>query len=229
MRELSFSQIKVQVIELVDEDPSLTKASFELVIHLIIRHLFKGDGAWAITDDELSKAMAWSVEKTSRAARGIGYSRLFDVQRGRRNRATSYSLSYEGWELALERRKQHAKIADLRPKATREKLDLNPRKIVGTTPEKSELYTSTNSKTRATSCSGLKRDVFIGFGWYEKQWNAALATAGFPDLGKLIGTAVHEGERGFWVPAKWPAPDGSSEHQRQIQAIVEHSQQARRA
>lgn len=109
MREFSFSQIKIQVIELIDEDAVISKASFELVIHLVLLHLFKGDGAWAITDDELADAMGWTVEKTSRAVKGISGSHLFEVQRGRRNRATKYHLSAVGWDLANARRRQHAK------------------------------------------------------------------------------------------------------------------------
>lgn len=229
MREFSFSQIKIQLIELADEDSALTKASFELAIHLILRHLFKGDGSWGITDEELSKVMNWSVEKTSRAARGISCSYLFDVHRGRRNRATTYSLTALGWELALERRKQHAKIADLRPKRTQEKNGLNPRKSTGTTPEKPDLYTSTRSKTPAPKYVGGSCEVFIGFGWFEKQWNAALEKAGLPKLDQLSGPANHRGKRGYWVPAKWPAPEGTEDHQLQIEAIVQLSQQHRRA
>lgn len=229
MREFSFSQIKIQLIELADEDAALSKASFELAIHLILRHLFKGDGAWAITDDELSKVMKWSVEKTSRAAKGISGSYLFDVRRGRRNRATTYSLSAVGWELALERRKQHAKIADLRPKRTQEIYSPNPRKITGTTHEKSAPYTSTRLETLEPTIVQGCCEVFIGFGWFETQWNAALEKAGFPKLDQLSGSTIHQGERGYWVPAKWPAPVGTEAYQLQIEAIVQLSQQYRRA
>lgn len=79
MRSFKFSQVRLQVIELIDECPALTKAPLELALRLVVKHLDRTDATEAITDEQLGESLSWKPEKVSRAVKALAASGLAAV------------------------------------------------------------------------------------------------------------------------------------------------------
>jgi DNA-binding MarR family transcriptional regulator len=221
MREFSYSQIKIQLIELIEEDRCITKAAFELAIHLVMQHLYRANGNWALTDAQLAECMGWKSEKVSRAVKVLATSDLFEVSRGRWNRATEYAISELGWQRASERRLEHEKIHDLREVRTHVKSSRNTRKVLSKTPEKSGAYNRSKTKYPGAAESSVDDLVFVpsGGSCFEKQWNAMLAKAGRKQLSDMLEEVRVEGRIGFWLPALWPEHLESPEWAAQLNVL----------
>lgn len=81
MRSFKFSQVRLQVIELIDECPALTKAPLELALRLVVKHLDRTDATEAITDEQLGESLSWKPEKVSRAVKALA---AWQAKRSRR-------------------------------------------------------------------------------------------------------------------------------------------------
>ena len=218
MRSFKFSQVKLQVIELIDECPALNKAPLELALRLVVKHLDRTDATEAITDEQLGESLSWKPEKVSRAVKSLAASGLFSVRRGRWLRATEYSLTEATWQEAIARRKQVDKITDMRARTTPEKSNSYSGKFQSNSPEKSGA--SFRTETREDAFSGKEADwFFVKYGDYALVlWREATEKDGLPPLERLSPETLLDGTKGHWLPGRWPSPRSTTawEHQRSV-------------
>lgn len=223
MRPFTFPMIRLQVVDMIDDDPKIIKAVCELSLHLTMKHLHLGNGFCAITDEKLAERLGWTLDKVSRTVRVLTSSGLFDVTRGRWLRATEYKLSDTAWAEATARRNAAHKITNLIEHHTPEKSLSYSGKIQPLTSEKSPpLKKYKHERTDAKWDSAVFNPVHVPLNSFSvKQWNECLKDNRCPELSRMFATTVVGGIKGYWVPQEYPSTGDSENRAAQIKILRE--------
>lgn len=204
MQAFTFSQMKIQILEIIESEPGLKDAPMSLACHLVLTRCAGSLGLAAVTDSQIAAAKNCSTDKISRAVKMLAESGLFEIKRGRWNVMTEYRVSERVWNEATRRRNRPRNVADLPLKYTQQIRDQDPAKLQTKTPQNCPAFKSKDIKKEPTPELIASTFVLKDVAFALKQWNEFLSKCGVDALDVALPLEKFEGRSGYWLPGPWP-------------------------
>lgn len=133
-QENNYNYHKLQAIELLNINPCLKGSDHQVAIAILTR-VIKSDWEGFVTDAELADYLHISERTVSRSVKALASSKIFNVRRGKINRATEYKIA-TGFEKRIRDHKEKPDKAVIELGGlTRQNRSSNPSNLSGTTPQ----------------------------------------------------------------------------------------------
>jgi hypothetical protein len=235
---LPFCQVKLQYLLDLVLDQSLDDNAFRVAAYLALTHADHDTGECHPSFETIGAALGRHAKSVKRALNKPEMARHLTVVRGtNRGNASRYRPTEDALRRATRRRREGDKIVPLSrakggqscpPEGThlsdkggqerppnREK-ELKSR-TAAAAPDLPEEGQSGTALARRASPLPL---IFVPQGiCFARDWNDRLAQEGLATLDRSLPLAVNGPHRGFWVPARSPAPRGSPEWREQVRQL----------
>lgn len=196
----TFSQIKIQILEIIDATDGLKDASRALAAHLVLARCRGSMGLAVVKDSEIAEFRNCSTDTVSRAVQQLARSGLFEIQRGRWNKATEYRVSDRLWLEAVQRRQRPRNVADLPFKHTRQNCGATTAELRTKTPQFSQPLKNKEEKDALVETTFIPKDARFAI----SQWSEFFSRSGLGAFENALPTEIRLQAPGYLLPGRWP-------------------------
>lgn len=235
---LPFCQVKLQYLLDLVLDQALDDNAFRVAAYLALTHADHDTGECHPSFETIGAALGRHAKSVKRALNKPEMTRHLTVVRGtNRGNASRYRPTEVALRRATHRRREGDKIVPLSrvkggqscpPKGTylsakggqerppNKEKELKPRTAAAAPdlPEKGHSGPATAQSAPPSPLVFVPQDIC-----FARDWNDRLAQEGLATLDRSLPLAVNGNHRGFWVPARSPAPRGSPEWREQVRQL----------
>lgn len=243
---LPFCQIKLQYLLDLVLDTSLDDNAFRVAAYLALAHADHETGECHPSFETIGAALGRHAKSVKRALNKPETARHLSVVRGTsRGNASRYRPSEEALRRATQRRREGDKIVPLSrvkggqscPPGGTELSAKGGQERPPNREKEQRSRTATpapdlpvGGQSGATAAANAQTGdlVFVSQSiCFAREWNDRLAREGLASLDRSLPLVAHGSHRGFWLPARYPAPPGSLEWDdqlRQLRAMIERNE-----
>lgn len=235
---LPFCQVKLQYLLNLVLDQSLDDNAFRVAAYLALTHADHDTGECHPSFETIATALGRHAKSVKRALNKPEMARHLTVVRGtNRGNASRYRPTEDALRRATQRRREGDKIVPL--SRTKGGQSCPPEGTYLSAKGGQERPTNREKEPRSrtaapapdlpdggqsgagTAASAQTGDlVFVSQSiCFAREWNDRLAREGMASLDRSLPLVAHGGHRGFWLPARYPAPPGSSAWQDQLRQL----------
>ncbi|UWQ32080.1 helix-turn-helix domain-containing protein [Leisingera sp. M527] len=227
----SFKAVRIQWHKALFASPALTGTEKAIAAYFINVRLNWKTGQINPAVATIARDICVEPRTVQRAVNSLERLGWFHTDRGNgRTRSTNYHVTDESIEISEQIKRQCTgrkddgavtlSIVEPWQKRRNEVTSLSQKR-------RQECHSKSIKKNKRTGSEGAMHKaspvVFVpgGGSVFEREWDDRLAKSGRLELRRLLSEVQHNGRRGYWLPATWPAQFGSSDLHNQIQQIEE--------
>ena len=240
---LPFCKIKLQYLLEMVTDHELDDNALRVALYLALAHADHETGESHPSFETIGAAIGKHAKSVKRALNKVEAAGYMTVERGtNKGKSSRYRPTEAAMQRATDRRREGDKVVplsrtkggqpcpqsgtDLSSKGGQDRppnreQELRKERLVASAPDLPDEGQS------GETCPDGRRLVFVPRGiCFVRDWDKRLEESGMGALERNLSASPHGQHLGFWLPAKTPAPRGSSEWQQQLVVMRDIYRQA---
>ncbi|WP_121068398.1 helix-turn-helix domain-containing protein [Chachezhania antarctica] len=231
-----FCTIKLQYLQELVLDHDLSDAALRVALYLAVSHADHDTGESFPTFATIGSAIGKCAKSVKRAINALEAAGYLIVQRGTNKGSSSrYRPTEAVMRRAAERRREGDKVVPLKqgkgghscpdrgtdlsvtagqkcPPNKEQEFRNEPQRSA--TPDLPERGQSGKADAATGGLTFVPRDIC-----FARDWDDRLSREGLATLERCLPISDHGRHRGFWLPGRTPAPEGSARWREQVQSL----------